>query len=36
MPPTLPLALTRQTVRAQVNRAEMMLIELKARAAYNE
>lgn len=33
MPITLPLALTRQTVRAQVNRAEMMLIESKARAA---
>ena len=33
MPTTLPLALTRQTLRAQVNRAEMMLIESKARAA---
>ncbi len=31
--PTLPLALTRQTIRAQVNRAEMMLIESKAQAA---
>jgi hypothetical protein len=29
----LPLALTRQTLRAQVNRAEMMWIESKARAA---
>jgi hypothetical protein len=33
MPPTLPLGLTRQTLRAQVNRAEMMLIESKARSA---
>lgn len=33
MPPTLPRALTRQTLRAQVNRAEMMLIESKAKAA---
>lgn len=33
MPTTLPLALTRQTLRAQVNRAEMMLIESKAKAA---
>lgn len=33
MPTSLPLALTRQTLRAQVNRAEMMLIESKARAA---
>lgn len=31
--PTLPLALTRQILRVQVNRAEMMLIESKARAA---
>jgi len=31
--PALPLALTRQTLRSQVNRAEMMLIESKARAA---
>jgi hypothetical protein len=33
MPTTLPLALTHQTLRAQVNRAEVMLIESKARAA---
>ncbi len=33
MPTTLPVALTRQTLRAQVNRAEMMLIESKAKAA---
>jgi hypothetical protein len=33
MSTTLPLALTRQTLRALVNRAEMMLIESKARAA---
>ena len=31
--PSLPLALTRQTLRAQVNRAEIVLIESKARAA---
>ena len=29
----MPPALTRQTLRAQVDRAEMMLIEAKARAA---
>lgn len=33
MATTLPQALTRQTLRAQVNRAEMMLIESKARAS---
>lgn len=33
MPTALPLALTRQTLRAKVNRAEMMLIESRARAA---
>ncbi|MCC7157790.1 MAG: hypothetical protein IT161_24630 [Bryobacterales bacterium] len=33
MPTALPLALTRQTLRAQVNRAEMMFIESKAKAA---
>ncbi len=33
MPTTLPVALTRQTLRAQVNRAEMMLIESKAKAS---
>lgn len=33
MATTLPQALTRQTLRAQVNRAEMMLIESRARAA---
>lgn len=33
MPTTLPLALIRQTLRAQVNRAEMMLIDSKAKAA---
>ena len=33
MPTALPLALTRQTLRSQVNRAEMMFIESKAKAA---
>ena len=33
MPTELPLALTRQALHAQVNRAEMMLIESKAKAA---
>lgn len=32
MPSVLPIALTRQQLRCQVNRAEMMLIEAKARA----
>ncbi|MCC7497894.1 MAG: hypothetical protein IT160_09975 [Bryobacterales bacterium] len=31
MPSVLPMALTRQQLRCQVNRAEMMLIEAKAR-----
>jgi hypothetical protein len=33
MPTALPLALTRQTLRTQVDRAEMLLIESKAKAA---
>jgi hypothetical protein len=33
MPRTLPLALTRQTPLAKVNRAEMLLIKSNARAA---
>ena len=33
MPTALPLALTRQTLRTQIDRAESMLIESKARAA---
>ena len=33
MPTALPLALTRQTLRTQVDRAEMMLIDSKAKAA---
>lgn len=32
MPSVLPMALARQQLRCQVNRAEMMLIEAKARA----
>lgn len=33
MPTALPLALTRQTLRTQADRAEMLLIESKAKAA---
>jgi hypothetical protein len=33
MPPTLPMALTRQRIVLQVTRAEMLLIESKAKEA---